>query len=204
MGFQRVRTVSADTPSAILAFIDTNHLLTLTEPDGDLYRYFEYDYFECNGIRNRKGILLGSIRQTDDHGNYVLEFPDVEVGSTLGIINFFDHRNENNISFSVAFFGPVTSIMTVVGSQIEENQVESGYRTKRLRIMPRNPEDIRKNDRVRVLGMDKWNFTIVLAKLLPNEGVCWRCSSIAKDLDHALRRCPVCGLDFNGLAVEKG
>lgn len=69
--------------------------------------------------------------------------------------------------------------------------------TKELRILPRNPDDIRPHPRVKVLGKDSMGFTRVEAQLEPDEGVCWRCSSIAEDPQHTLQRCPVCGGDFN-------
>ena len=66
---------------------------------------------------------------------------------------------------------------------------------KRIRILPKG--DIVPHPRVRVLGTDQVGFTIVEAQLLPHEGVCWRCGSIAEDPDHDLEVCPICGGDFN-------
>ncbi len=65
------------------------------------------------------------------------------------------------------------------------------------RIMPKRPGDIRRHPRVRVVGKDSAGFTLIEAQLLPSEGVCWRCGSIAEDPYHDLEVCPTCGGDFN-------
>ena len=66
-----------------------------------------------------------------------------------------------------------------------------------LRILPKRPEDIRPSPRVEVLGTDAAGFTLVRADLEEDEGVCWRCGSIAIDPEKDLKVCPVCGGDFN-------
>ncbi len=65
------------------------------------------------------------------------------------------------------------------------------------RILPKRPGDIRPHPRVKVVGKDPAGFTLVKAQLLPHEGICWRCGSIADDPDHDLEICPICGGDFN-------
>lgn len=79
-----------------------------------------------------------------------------------------------------------------------EMDKENGrYQKKQLRILPRRPTDIKPHPRVRVLRRDNAGFTIIEARLKSNEGVCWRCGSIAEDPNHNLQICPVCGKDFN-------
>lgn len=74
---------------------------------------------------------------------------------------------------------------------------EAGLHLRALRILPKDPADIRPNPRVTIIGEDAMGFTIVEAKLRPEENVCWRCGDIAIDPDHTLEVCPTCGLDFN-------
>lgn len=66
-----------------------------------------------------------------------------------------------------------------------------------MRILSEDSSDIRPNPRVEVLGEDSAGFTRVRAFLGPNEGLCWRCASIANDPNHDLEICPHCGKDFN-------
>ena len=74
---------------------------------------------------------------------------------------------------------------------------EQTYRKERRRINPRKPEDIVPHPRVKVVGKDHADFTVVEALLKISEGVCWRCGSIAEDPEGTLQKCPVCGGDFN-------
>jgi len=65
------------------------------------------------------------------------------------------------------------------------------------RILPHNPEDIHPDTKVTVLGIDGMGFVHLMVDLEEDEGVCWRCGSVAKDPDHSLDVCPVCSGDFN-------
>jgi hypothetical protein len=77
------------------------------------------------------------------------------------------------------------------------------FETKEMRILPRrrsgpdSPREVIPHSRVRVLRTDEQGFVIVEAKLLPGEGVCWECGSVANDPDSTLERCPVCHGFFN-------
>ncbi len=66
-----------------------------------------------------------------------------------------------------------------------------------VRILPHQESDIRPDPRVVVLRTDAAGFTIVRAELEEDEGVCWRCGSIANDPGRKLQVCPVCSGDFN-------
>ncbi len=77
------------------------------------------------------------------------------------------------------------------------------FETREMRILPRrlggpnSPRTVKPHPRVKVLREDNAGFTIVEAKLLKGEGVCWECGSIAMDPDGKLLKCPVCDGFFN-------